>query len=382
MKIILATGIFPPDIGGPATYSERLAEEFIKKKIKVEVISYSDVKNYKDYDFSVKRISRQRFFVLRYFLYFLGLLQMAKDTDVVYTQNPTSSGFLSLLVCKILGKKLVLKIVGDGAWESYVNRAKKFDNIDVFQRKKYDFLTEFVRKVQKTVAKGADKIIVPSVYLKEIIMGWGISEYKIEVIYNATDLSSELNISKDEAKSRIGVEGDIILSIGRLSPWKGFLTLIETMPALLKENPDFKLLIIGEGEEKDNLGLKIKNLNLENNVKLLGRVSHESISSYFKASDIFVLNSEYEGLSHTILEAMYFSLPVIASNKGGNPELIEDGFNGFLVEYNDKEQIKDKILKLWKDKSFQETFIKNSKEKLKNFNWQNLVEKTLKVLIS
>ena len=137
MKIILATGIFPPDIGGPATYSERLAEELIKKKIKAEVICYSDVKSYKDYDFSVKRISRQYSLVFRYFLYFLGLLQMAKDTDVIYAQNQTSAGLPSWLVCKILGKRLVLKIVGDGAWENYVNRRKEFDNIDVFQRKKY-----------------------------------------------------------------------------------------------------------------------------------------------------------------------------------------------------------------------------------------------------
>ena len=382
MKIILATGIFPPDIGGPATYSERLAEELIKKKIKAEVICYSDVKSYKDYDFSVKRISRQYSLVFRYFLYFLELLQTAKDTDVIYAQNQTSVGVPSWLVCKILGKRLVLKIVGDGAWENYVNRRKEFDNIDIFQRKKYDFLTEFVRKLQRTVVKGADKIIVPSVYLKKIIIGWGVSEHKIEVVYNAIDYLPELKISKDEAKSKIGVEGDIISSIGRLSPWKGFSALIESMPSLLKENPNFKLVIIGEGEEEDNLKLKVKNLNLENNVKLVGKISHESISFYFKASDIFVLNSEYEGLSHTILEAMYFGLPVITSDKGGNPELVEDGFNGFLVEYNNKEQIKDKILRLWKDKILQETFIKNSKEKLKNFSWQNLVEKTLKVLIT
>ena len=81
-----------------------------------------------------------------------------------------------------------------------------------------------------------------------------------------------------------------------------------------------------------------------------------------------------------MLEAMQHGVPVIASAEGGNPELIENGANGFLVEYKNQEQLKSAILKLWQDKNLQEKFIQNSKEKLKNFTWENLVGKTLQIL--
>jgi glycosyltransferase involved in cell wall biosynthesis len=392
-KIILATGIFPPDIGGPATYTQRLAEELVRKGIIVKVITYADANALKfqipnsklqtnsKSQISIIRISRKYPKGLRHFLYFLSLLKLARDADVIYAQNLISAGLPSFFVSQILRKKFIVKIVGDAAWENYASKNKKFDNLETFQKKKYDFFTEFLRIIQKFVAKGAEKIITPSQYLKNIISNWGINKEKIEVIYNAVE-KINFDISKDEAKKKIGIEGNIILSIGRLVPWKGFSALIEIMPDLLKENPNFKLIIVGEGEEKENLKFKIENLKLENNVKLIGKIIHPEIPFYFKAADFFVLNSEYEGLSHVILEAMQFGVPVIASNKGGNPELVEDGKNGFLVEYNNKEKIKEAILKLWRDKSLQEKFIQNSKEKLKEFNWENLVEKTLSVLKS
>ncbi len=95
---------------------------------------------------------------------------------------------------------------------------------------------------------------------------------------------------------------------------------------------------------------------------------------------MFVLNSGYEGLSHVILEAMQHQVPIIASRQGGNPELIENNINGLLVEYKKQDQLKEAILKLWRDESLQEKFKQNSQEKLKDFTWENLVEKTLNIL--
>jgi len=391
MKILIATGIFPPDIGGPAIYTQRLAEELVRKGIIVKVITYVDDKALKfqipnskfqtnsKSQISIIRISRKYPKGLRHFLYFLSLLKLARDVDVIYAQNLISAGLPSFFVSKILRKKFIVKIVGDAAWENYANKNKKFDNLEIFQKKKYDFFTEFLRRIQKFVAKGAEKIITPSQYLKNIISNWGIEKEKIKVIYNAVE-KINFEISKEEAKKKIKIEGNIILSIGRLVPWKGFSALIEIIPDLLKENHNFKLVIIGEGEEERNLKSQISNLKIEKNVKLIGKLIHEEIPLYFRSADLFVLNSEYEGLSHVILEAMQLNVPVIASNRGGNPELIKDGFNGFLVEYNNQEEIKEAILKLWKDKDLQNKFIQNSKEKLKEFCWKNLVNQTLKVL--
>jgi len=117
MKVILATGVFPPDIGGPATYCERLAQRFHRMKIEVVVICYSDVKKDKEYEFPIVRISRRYPKGLRHLLYFYHSLRLARGADVIYAQNPVTAGFPAMLTSKILNKKFVLKIVGDYAWE-------------------------------------------------------------------------------------------------------------------------------------------------------------------------------------------------------------------------------------------------------------------------
>jgi len=291
-----------------------------------------------------------------------------------------SVGIPGLFVSKILRKKMVVKIVGDYVWEQAITKRGIKDSIDEFQKKKYSLLIELGKVLQSFLANKTDKIITPSFYLKSIVRGWGVPEQKISVVYNAIEPLEGFEISKKEAKEKIGIKGDIILSIGRLSIWKGFNALVEIMPFLIKENDSFRLVIVGEGEERKNLEKKIENLDLKDVVHLVGRINHKEIPLYFKAADIFVLNSGYEGLSHTILEAMQMGVPIIASNKGGNPELIQDGVNGFLVKYNNKEQIKDVIFKLWKDKNLQEKFVKNSKEKLKYFSFEKMIKNTLEVL--
>jgi glycosyltransferase involved in cell wall biosynthesis len=358
MRIIFATGIFPPDIGGPATYVAKLAAELRQRGFGVQVITYSNAEG-KKYDFPVTRISRRYPAGIRHFIYFLRLLKLARNCDVVYAQNTTSAGLPALLVANLLRKRLVLKVVGDAAWE---------------QNKGY------LKAVQGVVARFASTIIVPSVYLKNRVIGWRVPEDRIVVIYNAPEPVFLLDIAKNEAKERLGLFGNIILSVGRFAPWKGFAELISAMPDLLKENPAFYLVIVGDGGERENLEAKINNLKLEDRVKLTGSVPHSQMPLYFKAADIFVLNSGYEGLSHVILEAMQHGAPVIASTKGGNPELIENDVNGLLVEYQNQDQLKGAILRLWQDKDLQEKFVQSSQDKLKGFTWDKLVEETIKVL--
>jgi glycosyltransferase involved in cell wall biosynthesis len=356
MKIILATGIFPPDIGGPATYVEKLATSLTAKGFEVQVITYSNSDG-ESYNFSVERISRR--YPWRHFSYLLKLFKLGMRCDLLYAQNVTSAGLPSLFVSKILGKRMVLKIVGDAAWE---------------QGKGY------LGVIQKCVARHAYSVIVPSRYLKERITSWGVNKDKITVIYNAVEAGSSINLSKDQAKKKIGITGDIILSIGRLAPWKGFSDLIDLMPDLLKKNDSFRLIIAGEGDDRKNLENKIKDLEVNNEVKMTGSLPHSQMPLYFKAADIFVLNSGYEGLSHVILEAMQAGLPIIASDEGGNPELIEEGFNGFLVKYGDQGELRQAILKIWKNKDLQEKFGQNSKIKIKDFTWENLVSQTVRIL--
>jgi len=342
MKIVIAAGIYPPDIGGPATYSQTIAREFGKRNIETKIICYSDKKGD-----DVVRILRKYPLLIRYFLYFRNLFKLAKGADVIYAQGPLSAGLPTMWTSKILRKKFVVKIVGDYAWEQGVNQFGVKDLIEEFQNKKYNSKVERIRKIQKKVVRSADKVIVPSEFLKKIVKGWGIDEKKIEVIYNS--------FSKPEKIKSVKLDGEVIISAGRSEPWKGMDTLREIMPDLLKENPKFKLIIAT-------------------------KLPHSELMGHFKASTMFVLNSGYEGLSHLVLEAMACELPVITTNVCGNLEVVKDGHNGLLVEYNNKKQLKEAILKLWRDKDLQKKFIENGKRTLEKFRLEDMINKTIEAL--
>ena len=349
-KLLIASGIYPPDIGGPATYSQLIAREFSKKGVDVSVICYSDKKYKNNEKFKIVRILRKNK-LSRYLSYFWNLLKLARNCDVIYAQGPLSAGFPAMWVSKILRKKFVIKIVGDYAWEQGVNQFEVNDLIEEFQNKKYSARVERIRKTQKKVLNSANEVIVPSEFLKKIVKGWGVDKDKISVVYNSFDgrgLTQTQRVSAD-------ISANIIISAGRPEPWKGFNTLNEIMPDLLKENPEFKLIIAT-------------------------KMPHNELMEHFRSSGMFVLNSGYEGFSHMILEAMNYGLPVITTNVCGNPEIVQNGENGLLVEYNNKEQIKTAILKIWKDKNLKEKIINNGYKTLEKFKLDDTINKTLEIL--
>src|SRR3989338_1426308 len=136
MRILIATGIFPPDIGGPATYSSLLLEELPKRDVAVSVVTYGPA-----------GVSRNIPKGLRHFLYFL--VCVFKPADIIFAQDPVSAGFPALLAARLTGRKFVVRVAGDYAWEQGVERFGVKDGIDNFQKKNYDSRTEFLRRVER-----------------------------------------------------------------------------------------------------------------------------------------------------------------------------------------------------------------------------------------
>lgn len=374
-RLVIAAEIFPPDIGGPATYSNKLAEELANKGWLVKLICYSTKIENDNYSFPIVRILRGQSTLKRYGQYFWHLLGLAnKDCDLIYTQGPVSSGLPAIIVGFLLSKKVIVKITGDYAWEQARNSGQTEISIGEFQTQNPTGKIGWLKKIEIFTCKQANNVIVPSKYLKGIVKGWGIDENKIKVVYNAFESGNfELTSHKDTNQ---------IISIGRLVPWKGFEVLIDVVADLvLKNNFDFKLRIIGEGPEKEKLEKKVKELNLDNTV-IISALPHQRVLDQLLLANLFVLNTGYEGLSHTILEAMSAGVPVITTNVCGNPELITDGQNGLLVEYNNKEQLKSAILKLYNNPELRQKFVENSKEVLKQFTFKEMINHTVTVLES
>ncbi|OGN10595.1 MAG: hypothetical protein A3J46_05290 [Candidatus Yanofskybacteria bacterium RIFCSPHIGHO2_02_FULL_41_11] len=397
-KILIATGIFPPDIGGPATYAELIASALSKKEFKVCVLTYSNSFRIKGFDskyrFRVVRVWGRWPIWIKHFVFGVKILGLARNYDTIYALNVWSAGFPALIASKIYRKKFIIRIVGDYAWEVGVGKDKVGLLIDDFQKAVKKGWIKMLYKLQGWICKKADIVIVPSKYLAEIVKGWGVSDSKIKIIYNGVNfkpfktekavspLAGEPRLAsgREEARNKIGIHGNIILSVGRFVPWKGFRMLIKIMPQLLNLNQFARLVIIGDGPDRESLNSMVRNLNLDKKVFLVGKKSKEELAVYLAAADMFVLNSGYEGFSHQILEAMTCSAPVIASAVGGNKEVITQGENGFLVKYNDEFNIIEAIKAVWDDKDLVAHFVEEGKKTIQKFSSEKMLDETTRVL--
>jgi len=360
-KILITTGIYPPDIGGPATYSKLLFDELPQRGIEVEVLSFGEVRHLPK--------------IIRHLTYFFKIIKKAKGCEVIYAQDPVSVGLPTMLANKFLRKRFFIRIAGDYAWEQGVQRFGVEDDLDTFSLKNnYGLRVKFFKKIQFCVAKRADQIIVPSHYFKNIILNWGIDSEKIKVIYNGIKLPQHLDVRRPSGAEKI------ILSVGRLVSWKGFKVLIETMPELLKEIPELKLVIVGSGPQRKELEDTIGKLDLSNKVTLMGQISRSELLGQKKLADIFVFNTNWESFSFDTVEAMALGLPVVATKVGSLPELIENNKEGILVKPNDKEVIKNAVVKIFQNGSFRQEIVQNAYQKSKQFSIQNTLDNLVKLL--
>ncbi len=361
MRILLATGIFPPQIGGPATYSKLLYDELSKHGIKVEVANFGD------------HLDKPK--IIRHFAYFWELLEKAPDVDLIYALDPVSVGLPALLASQVRGKKLVLRVAGDYAWEQGTQRFGVTDTLDEFAKgeEKYSLPVRMLKKVQKYVAMGATKIIVPSNYLKSILTDWGVDDKKITVIYNGFHLTAPKSL-KTSLRKRLGLTGSVVLTAGRLVPWKGIKELIGAMPALIAQIPDANLVVVGSGPQEEELKAKVKELGLDSVVKFVGRLDQKDLFEYIKAADVFALNTSYEGLSHQLLETMAIGTPIVTTNIGGNPETIKHGKTGVLLKPNDMEGFVEAISGLLSERAIAAMLSQAAKKSVGKFTDEAMLE--------
>ncbi|MAG50819.1 hypothetical protein CL621_04245 [archaeon] len=368
MKILIVTTIFPPDIGGPATYSYEIAKRLTKLGHKVVIVTYGNKQNKKINGFCVyyikyPEISKIFNYPYRLINAFLVTKKITKkfNPDIIYAQNPDMAGIPSYLVSKLYRKKFVLKFVGDWVWEFAKNKNLTDLTLEEFYNNTNDKpIIKIMKKVEKKIINSTNQIITPSHYLKLLLKSWSIKP-KIDVVYNAVKL---------DKFDKINLEGKNIIAVGRLVPWKKFDDIIKTISKI-----NANLIIVGSGPKLEDWKNLVNKLNLNKKVKFLGSLDRKETLAYIEASDILILPSLYEGQSHVLLEAMALKTPIIASNISSNTELIKE--RGILIQPGDLEQLEKEIKDTLDGKNYTSeayNFIK------KNNTWDILVKKTLEVL--
>lgn len=369
MRILIATGVYPPDIGGPATYSKLLHDELPKRGYEIKILSFGEVRNLPK--------------IIRHIVYFFKVLKKSRGCKAIFSQDPVSAGLPSMIAAKIARKKFLLRVAGDYAWEQAVQRFGVKDSIDDFQNKKYGFSVEFLRKIQKFVANHSDRVITPSVYFKKLVERWLKNYEKVTVVYNGIKLADEKS-DKRQCREELGIGRDskIIISAGRMVPWKGFKTLIEVTGELESKTPNLFLVILGDGPDRKELETEAEKMRVKDRVIFTGSVPRDVMFKYLYAADIFVLNTSFESFSFQVVEAMNCGLPVVTTKVGNLEEIIDDKVNGLLVPYNDKMELGRAISLLFSDNSLRDRISKEAEIKSKNFSIENTMQNLIRVLES
>jgi colanic acid/amylovoran biosynthesis glycosyltransferase len=207
-------------------------------------------------------------------------------------------------------------------------------------------VTEMDRKSKLiSIFQKTDLIHAVSYDMKDKIEKLKVAPGKIFVNHPAVDT----DYFKYTTSNRSGSTPITILSVGRLVFQKGFMIGLKAIEVLAKKNTVFKWMVIGDGPEREELLFNINLLNLDGCVTLAGRKTKEEIKGFYEKADIFFLPSVTEGMANVVLEAMSMQLPVVSSDCGGMPEVIQHEENGMLCENYNFKQMGEALFQLYID---------------------------------
>lgn len=246
----------------------------------------------------------------------------------------------------------------------------------VDRRTKWDLRVYILKAVDAVIYRFADQILAVSQEIKEIVLQeFRLKDSKVMVLKNGILLEDSVSKSENLEREFPHSENKLkIIAVGRLVPLKGFDILVKATAEVLKQDlKDFLILIVGDGEERARLEKLIREMEIENYIKLLG-IRHDVIG-LMKASDIFAIPSRYEGLSIAMIEAMACDLPIIASDAPGLKTYIVHGKNGLLFPVDNHKAMAKCILRLIEDRDMRIRLSHGARESFeKEFDMQKNIK--------
>ena len=256
----------------------------------------------------------------------------------LYVGQAFPTGLISLVLNKLFGLRYCLYVMGEE-----ITTTAKLKGVHKFR----------AISIQMCV-RNAAQIITISQFSKDTLVKLGVNTDLIQMINPPIDREVyKLGIEVSSIRQKYHIDAEkIILTVGRLTKRKGHAMVIKSLPAVIEKYPDLIYLIVGDGNERENLLKLIRDMDLVDHVRLLGSVNSEEIPQFYSLCDIFVMpnrtlmNGDTEGYGLVFLEANACGKPVIGGLAGGVPDAIMDGKTGFLLNGNNKNEIAEKIFHL------------------------------------
>ena len=375
MRVLVTVGIFPPDIGGPATFVPKIAKYFQDElNYEIEILTLSDNKNSNiNDDFSVKRIDRNLPIIYRWLKTIFTIYKLGKNKDLMFVNGLGTEATIANI---FLNKKIIRKIVGDPVWERAYSKAKISESFDEFQVKNYGLSISLQKKVRSFSIKKSDIVVTPSQHLKNFILSLGFKN-KIEIINNGVFVPEEnTNIFTNDQIN--------ITIVSRLVSHKNIEKIIKAISDL--NSPLINLNIIGDGPELNQLQKISLESNNKDNIIFHGKLNRDDINHIFLKSDIYIQASNYEGLPHSLLEAISYGIPVLCTPVGECKEILGNEDRGYKLDLPvSKNNIKSKISEIIGEKNIAnkkgergKDFIKEKYNLTNSFNlYKNLFTRLL-----
>lgn len=340
MRILIATGLFPPDIGGPAQYAKHLYDEFTKQGHSVDVVSF--------------RHERKMPQGIRHFFYSVRIFPFVKRADFVLAMDTFSVGFPVVLAGKILGKKVIIRIGGDFLWESYVERHKARVTLKDFNMKMPHLSgkEKIIFHLSRWTLQRASALAFNSEWQKNIFFdSYGLMPKKIFVVENFYPPLSFDKFRTTEGK-RPEMRNKIFL-------WAGRDIVLKNVDTLRRAFAEAK---------------KIRN---DISLELITDMSHEQLLGKIEESYAVILPSFSDVNPNFIIDAISRGKPFIMTRETGIYERLKD--IGIFIDPLDENDLKEKILFLADERNYGEY-----RKKIEHFNfthsWEEIADEYLNIM--
>ena len=331
MNICMVTPFYPPHIGGTQVVVQSLARELTNRGHRVTVVTSASIDGdrQKEERIRVTRLTFPRAWGTTHLteavLCVREIVEEHKSEpfDYLHLFHVFPFGITAVLLKKVLHLPLMTTLMG---LETYSLHGRLYGP---------GLAARFSGPLRPLVLTVSDVVTAPSVALAGYMHAQGCKK-QIEVIPHGVNLeeynSTSLRVGARDLRENLGIGPDeqMILTVHRLHQVKDFTTAIRALRRVLKERPNTRLVVVGEGPQFERLRVAAENEHVASSITCVGSVNHDELPIYYAAADLFLLSTFYETFGLVLVEAMAASRCVVASNTGAVREIVQDGITGFL----------------------------------------------------
>jgi glycosyltransferase involved in cell wall biosynthesis len=345
VRVLVVSGIWPPDVGGPASHAPEVASFLAERGHDVEVLTTASAPPAPQ-PYPVYWIPRR---LPKGAIHLRGVALVranARRADVVYTTGMFGRSSTGALAAR---RPYVVKLTADPAFERSRRRGMVAGDVEDFQAGGGGPVAAMLRRARDFELKQASHVFCPSDYLRELVLSWGVPPERVSVLPNPAPRVPDLP-PRDDLRKSFGLNGATVAFAGRLTAQKSLGRALEAIAA----TDDVGLVIAGEGPDRAPLDQRAGELGISDRVVFLGSQPRDRVVELFSAADATIMSSSWENFPHTIVEALSVGTPVLAMEAGGIAEVVHDEVNGLLVPAGDTQALGDAVRRYFADDALRE----------------------------